>query len=258
MFELMSGGPRHPFHEPTIAPTVVSVVGHGVVIFGVAAASIFATVDTLPAVPDMMAFVAMAEPAPPPPPPPPPLRRAAPAKPEAVPIDTRPAAPVEAPSAIAPEPIVPADFDQEGVEGGVEGGIPGGVLGGVLGGLLGAPEAPPPAPPPPPAAVTRPAPVRIGGQITAPALVYRVNPSYPEVAVRARLTGTVVLEATVGTDGRVEDVHVLRSISLLDNAAVEAVKQWRYSPLVLNGIPSPFILTVTLSFSLKSPGSSGT
>jgi periplasmic protein TonB len=226
---------------------MVSVVGHGVVILGVAAASIFANVDVLPAVPDMMAFVAAAEPASPPPPPPPPLRRSAPAKPQAVPLATASAAPVEAPAAIVPEPVIPSNFDGEGVEGGVEGGIPGGVLGGVLGGLLGAPVEPPPPPPP---VVTRQAPVRIGGQITAPALIHRVNPSYPEVAVRAKVTGMVILEATVGIDGHVEEVRVVRSIALLDNAAIEAVKQWRYSPLVLNGIPCPFILGVTLSFSV--------
>jgi periplasmic protein TonB len=69
--------------------------------------------------------------------------------------------------------------------------------------------------------------------------------------VHAKITGVVIREATVDTEGRVESVRVLRSIKLLDNAAIEAVKQWRYSPLVLNGIPAPFILTVTLSFSVK-------
>jgi protein TonB len=248
MFELISGGPRHPFHEPTVAPTVLSVVGHGVVILGVAAASMFATTDVLPAIPDMMAFVAAA-PAPPPPPPPPPLRRVAAVKPQALPTNTRAAAPVEAPSSIVAETFMPSTEDEEGVEGGVEGGIPGGVLGGVLGGLLAAPAPPPPAPPP--LEVTRQAPVRIGGQITAPALVRRVEPDYPAIAVHAKLSGTVILEATVDTEGYVEDVRVLRSIGLLNAAAIDAVKQWRYSPLVLNGIPTPFILTVTLTFSLK-------
>jgi protein TonB len=122
------------------------------------------------------------------------------------------------------------------------------VLGGVVGGLLA-----PPAPPPPPVA-TRRDPVRIGGQLNAPELLYRVNPQYPDVAVHAKITGVVILEATVDTKGNVEAVRVLRSVSLLDKAAIEAVKQWRYSPLFLNGIPEPFILTVTLSFSLKGRG----
>jgi protein TonB len=71
------------------------------------------------------------------------------------------------------------------------------------------------------------------------------------VAVHAKLTGTVILEATVAADGTVESVRVLRSVSLLDKAAIDAVKQWRYSPLLINGIPTPFILSVTLQFSLK-------
>jgi protein TonB len=74
---------------------------------------------------------------------------------------------------------------------------------------------------------------------------------YPDVAVHAKVTGAVILEATVDTEGKVESVRVLRSVGLLTNAAIEAVKQWRYSPLVLNGIPTPFVLTVTLTFSLR-------
>ena len=248
MFDLVSGGRRHAFHEPTILPTVVSIVGHGVILSGLAVASIVVASDQLPIVPDMMAFVAAA-PAPPPPPPPPPARRLAPAK-EPPLAHTAVAAPVEAPSAIVAETAIPADEDAEGVEGGVEGGIAGGTLGGVVGGLLASPLPPPPPAPPPPVA-TPPAPVRIGGQLTAPALVHRVNPVYPDVAVHAKVTGMVILEATVDTEGKVEAVRVVRSISLLNNAAIEAVKQWRYSPLVLNGIPTPFVLTVTLTFSLQ-------
>jgi len=246
MFDLISGGPRHPFHDPMAGPAVVSVLGHGVVVLMVAGASLVVTSVQLPDAPDMMAFVA-AVPPPPPPPPPPPAHRAAPAKPQPVlAAVSRSAAPVEAPPAIVAEQVVPSDEGAEGVEGGVEGGLAGGVLGGIVGGLLAAP--PPPPPPPPPARRT---PVRIGGQVTAPALLHRVNPRYPDVAVLAKITGVVVLEATVDTEGAVESVRVLRSVSLLDKAAIEAVKQWRYTPLVLNGIPEPFILTVTLTFAFK-------
>jgi protein TonB len=248
MFDLISGGPRHPFHDTTVAPTFVSIIGHGAVVLAVVGASILASSAELPDIPDMMAFVAAAPAPPAPPPPPPAVRRAAPAKPQPEPAGNQSAAPIEAPSAIVAETFVPSDQDAEGVEGGVEGGIAGGVLGGVVGGLLAAPA---PAPPPPPVATPR-APVRIGGQIEAPALLYRVNPQYPDVAVHAKITGVVILEATVDIDGHVESVRVLRSVSLLDKAAIEAVKQWRYSPLALNGIPVPFILTVTLSFSLAS------
>lgn len=93
--------------------------------------------------------------------------------------------------------------------------------------------------------------MRVGGQITTPALLKRVEPDYPELAANAHLTGLVILEATVGADGCVEQVKVLRSRHVfLDRAAVEALKQWQYSPLVLNGIKTPFVLTVTFNFSV--------
>ena len=95
-----------------------------------------------------------------------------------------------------------------------------------------------------------PAPVRIGGQIMAPALLHRVEPIYPAIAAAAQVTGLVILEAVVAADGCVQSVKVLRSRHpLLDKAAVNALEEWRYSPLVLNGIPTPFVLTVTFSFS---------
>jgi protein TonB len=250
MFELISGGPRHPFHDRTVAPQVVSVAVHGAVLSAAILLPVLLATDKLPVVPTMMAFVAAA-PAPPPPPPPPPPKAAARA-PEAKVVaraESSPtAAPVMAPAAITPEPFLPSD-EGFGVEGGVEGGIAGGTLGGIVGGLVDAPPPPPP-PPPPPAPAPR-APVRVGGQIKEPELTHRVEPVYPDIAVLAKVTGTVILEAMVGEDGTVQSVKVLRSAKFLDGAAIDAVKQWRYKPLVLNGVPSPFVLTVTLTFSIK-------
>jgi protein TonB len=94
--------------------------------------------------------------------------------------------------------------------------------------------------------------VRVGGELKAPALIERVEPDYPLLAVRAQVQGVVILEAVVDRQGRVEDVRVLRSIPLLDQAAIAAVRQWRYSPLFLNGKPERFVLTVTVSFSLST------
>jgi periplasmic protein TonB len=93
-------------------------------------------------------------------------------------------------------------------------------------------------------------PVRVGGDIKAPALVQKVKPEYPKAAQEAHVKGNVILEAQVGEDGRVQTVKVLRSVAMLDEAAVNAVKQWRYSPLKLNGTAVPFILTVTVTFDL--------
>jgi periplasmic protein TonB len=152
------------------------------------------------------------------------------------------------PSTIEPEKLA-ATRGTAGVLGGVEGGIEGGVVGGIVGGLSSALPPPPPPPAPPP---VKPAPVRIGGQIKAPALISRVDPVYPALAQAAQLEGIVILEATVGETGRVESVKVLRSLGALDAAAVEAVKQWQYSPLRLNDRPTSFVLTVTVQFHLAN------
>jgi protein TonB len=206
----------------------------------------FSVSETMPEVPAMMAFVAEA-PAPPPPPPPPPppasVARAAQAKPVPTNGPTF-VAPAAIPVGIQPESGIDLFDGEGGVVGGVEGGIPGGVLGGVLGGMVA--EVLPPPPPPPPKA-----PTRIGGDIKPPALIHRVEPEYPPVAVSGKIQGLVILEAEVNEAGVVTDVRVLRPMLLLDEAAIKAVKQWRYQPLVLNGTPVPFILTVTLNFSLR-------
>jgi len=95
------------------------------------------------------------------------------------------------------------------------------------------------------------APIRVGGQIQAPALIKRVEPVYPDIAVSARIRGVVILEAEVDKEGRVVEVKILRTANLLlDTAATAAGKQWQYKPLVLNGIPEPFVLTVVLTFNL--------
>jgi protein TonB len=242
MFDLIAGGTRHPFHDRTLAPAVVTAIVHGIVIGTVILVPLLLATNTLPPVPTMMAFVT-AVPLPPPPPPPP--RRVE--SPAVRPVATtgKNAAPIDAPAAVQPEPV--AVSDDEGVEGGVEGGLIGGVVTGIVGGLLTEPLPPPPPSPPPPRG-----PVRIGGKITAPALLYRVEPIYPSIAVLAKVSGVVILETTVGADGTVNEIQVLRSVKLLDQAAIDAVRHWRYSPLVLNGVATPFILTVTLSFRIPN------
>ncbi len=125
--------------------------------------------------------------------------------------------------------------------GGVEGGVPGGVVGGVVGGL---PEAPPPPPPPS-------APVRVGGNIKPPNKTKHINPQYPPIAQSARVQGIVIIEATIGPNGRVQEAKVLRSIPLLDQSALDAVRQWEFTPTLLNGVPVPVIMTVTVQFTLQ-------
>jgi protein TonB len=147
---------------------------------------------------------------------------------------------------------------QGGVKGGTQGGVVGGTIGGVPGGELGGqlggvPGGIPKADPPPPPAVPS-GPVRVGGKISAPSKVNNVPPVYPPMAKQARVEGTVILEATISAQGRVTDVKVLRGIPLLDNSAIDAVRQWRYTPTQLNGTPVPVIMTVTVNFRLNGDG----
>ncbi len=78
-----------------------------------------------------------------------------------------------------------------------------------------------------------------------------MNPVYPPIAQSARVQGVVIIEAIIGPDGRVTEAKVLRSIPLLDAAALDAVKQWVYTPTLLNGVPVPVIMTVTVNFTLQ-------
>ena len=93
--------------------------------------------------------------------------------------------------------------------------------------------------------------VRVGGDIRAPRQVKRVNPVYPEEAKKAGVSGVVILDATIGTDGSVVKAVILRSIPMLDQAALDAVYQWEYEPTLLNGEPVEVVMTVTVNFALN-------
>jgi TonB family protein len=90
--------------------------------------------------------------------------------------------------------------------------------------------------------------IRVGGQVRPPIRIKEVAPVYPAVAQSARVTGDVVIEATVDEEGNVADARVVKSVPLLDQAALDAVKQWQYRPSLLNGVPTPVVLTVTVKF----------
>ncbi len=102
---------------------------------------------------------------------------------------------------------------------------------------------PPPPPPPPP--------LRVGGEIGPPQRVTDVAPVYPPIARAAHVEGIVILEAVIGEDDGARDVRVLRSRPLLDAAAIDAVRQWRFTPTLLNGRPVPVVMTVTVAFKLR-------
>lgn len=102
---------------------------------------------------------------------------------------------------------------------------------------------PPPRPPVPPQ--------RVGGVIKEPKKLKDVAPVYPSLAVQSRVEGVVILECVVDTRGRVREAKVLRGVPLLDQAALDAVRQWVYSTTLVDGVPVPVILTVTVNFRLR-------
>ncbi len=218
----------------------VSIAIHALVLLFVVVVPLLTSQDLPEPTSVVKAFFVEPAAAPPPPPPPPPPAPRQPNTPKPmstpVPTENKFQAPVETPEQVKPDEGI--DLGVEGgVPGGVEGGVPGGVVGGVVGGL-------PDAPPPPQA-------VRVGGQIKEPKKLKHVNPAYPDIAKQARVQGVVILECTISPQGKVTDVKVLRGIPLLDSAAIEAVKQWVYSPTLLNGVPVPVIMTVTVNFRLS-------
>jgi protein TonB len=103
-------------------------------------------------------------------------------------------------------------------------------------------EVPPPPPPARPLRATA---------LNMPRKIRDVAPEYPAMALAARVEGVVIIEAVIAVDGSVRDARVLRSQPLLDRAAVDAVRQWRYEPTRLNGVPVPVIVTVTVQFRLQ-------
>lgn len=141
-----------------------------------------------------------------------------------------------------------------GTTGGVVGGVPGGLVGGVSGGVLtevlnGMHSVPVPV-----LAKTSPTPkrMRIASRVAEANLIHDVAPTYPPEAGRARIEGTVVLLAVIGKDGSVQDVRVESGLPILAQAAIDAVKQWRYRPYVLHGEPVEVDSRITINFTLSS------
>jgi protein TonB len=205
----------------------VSLLSHSAIVAAVIAAPVLAT----PFLPEPwqkiggVVIPVAAVPAPPPKP------RLAHLKP----VTNPNAAPTVAPETIAPEQ--PRDFETSFQEN----------TPGVVGGVddIDTVVAPPPPKP------VEQGPVRVGGAIRQPQKVHDLLPTYPAIAQAARVQGLVIVEATISEDGRVVNARVLRSIPLLDEAALEAVRQWRYTPTLLNGVPVPVIMTVTVQFTLS-------
>jgi periplasmic protein TonB len=189
--------------------------------------------------------------APPPPPPPPPPPAATPIKTVKVVqtdiVNGQLRTPTKIPEKVqmikeeeAPPPVMSAS----GVVGGVPGGVPGGQMGGVIGGIISSTPVAVPK-------VATPQRVRVSQGVSQGLLVKKVQPAYPPLARQARIQGQVILQAEISKDGTIENLRLISGHPMLAPAAIEAVKQWRYKPYLLNGEPVAVETTVMVNFTLS-------
>jgi protein TonB len=191
----------------------------------------------------------------PPPPPPPPAPAVGVVKPQrSKPVFTsggKLLAPTYIPKQVAQLKEAPIESDAfGGVPGGVPGGIPGGQLGGVIGGVIGGVLNTGAKPVPPPTGKSG-APVRVGGRVRAPKAIVQVRPEYPALARQTRVQGDVKIDAILDEQGNVINFKVVSGHPLLYQAAVDALKKWKYEPTYLNDRPIAVELTVTITFQLS-------
>jgi periplasmic protein TonB len=198
------------------------------------------------ALPKTMMATLLVAPPPPPPPPPPPVAQIVKVKPQVHLMD---AGKLVAPKVIPKEVKIikeEAEPDMGAVGGvGVPGGVAGGSLGGVLGGVMGGVGA---APPPPKVTPTR---IRAGGNVQAAKLLNQIKPNYPPLARQTRISGTVRLHAIIGKDGSIQSLSLESGHPLLVQAALDAVRQWKYQPTLLNGVPVEVDTSIDVVFSLS-------
>jgi protein TonB len=199
------------------------------------------------ALPKAMLSTMLVAPPPPPPPPPPPT---------AV-VKVKPQVHLMQNNQLVAPKVIPKDIkiikeeaepdpSAMGMQGGVPGGVAGGSMAGVLGGVIGGAGG---GPPPPKPMQSR---IRQGGAVQAALLVNKVQPVYPPLARQTRASGTVRLHAIIAKDGSVQQLEVLSGHPLLVQAALDAVRQWRYRPTLLNGEPVEVDTTIDVIFSLNS------
>src|SRR5580692_9740522 len=185
--------------------------------------------------------------APPPPPPPPPPPAAAPkvVKIQSEVINGQLRTPTKIPDKVQmiKEEEQPPDLGG-GVPGGVPGGIPGGSAGGVMGGILSSANVAVPK-------VATPQRIRVSQGVSTGLLIRKVQPNYPQLAKQARIQGHVILQAEISKDGTIQNLQLISGHPMLAPAAIEAVKQWRYKPYLLNGEPVAVETQVDVIFSLS-------
>jgi periplasmic protein TonB len=197
------------------------------------------------ALPKGMTMTFLVAPPPPPPPPPPPAAAPRVVKVQTEVINGQLRTPTKIPEKIQmiKEEEQPPDLGG-GVPGGVPGGIPGGSAGGVMGGILSSTNVAVPK-------VATPQRIRVSQGVSTGLLLRKVTPNYPQLAKQARIQGTVVLQAEISKDGTIQNLQLISGHPMLAPAAIEAVKQWRYKPYLLNGEPVAVETTVQVNFSLS-------
>jgi periplasmic protein TonB len=142
------------------------------------------------------------------------------------------------------EDEAPPEMAAGGVVGGVPGGVPGGQMGGVIGGIISSTPVAVPK-------VATPTRVRVSQGVTQGLLIRKVQPNYPPLARQARIQGQVLLAAEISKDGSIENLHLISGHPMLAPAAIEAVKQWKYKPYILNGEPVEVETQITVNFTLS-------
>jgi len=184
-------------------------------------------------------------PPPPPPPPPPPAAAVKVVKVETDIVNNQLRTPTKIPQKVQILKEDEAPPPSTGVVGGVPGGVPGGQMGGVIGGIISSTPVAVPK-------MATPTRIRVSQGVTAGMKIHDVTPQYPQMAKIARVQGPVVLAAVIGKDGAIQNLRVVSTASpLLNQAALEAVKQWRYRPYILNGEPVEVDTTITVNFTLS-------
>jgi protein TonB len=193
---------------------------------------------------NLMTF--LVAPPPPPPPPPPPAAAVKVVKIQSEVINGQLRTPTKIPNKVQmiKEEEAPPDLGAGGVPGGVPGGIPGGSTGGVMGGILSSANAAIPK-------VATPQRVRVSSGVSTGLLIKKVTPNYPQLAKQARIQGSVVLQAEISKEGTIQNLQLISGHPMLAPAAIEAVKQWRYKPYLLNGEPVAVETQVVVNFSLS-------
>src|SRR5262250_3484568 len=189
--------------------------------------------------------------APPPPPPPPPPPAAAPVKivkqiqSDLVNGQLRtPTKITQKVQMIKEDEAPPPEMSTGGVVGGVPGGVPGGQMGGVIGGIISSTPVAVPK-------VATPQRVRVSQGVSNGLLIRKVQPAYPPLARQARIQGQVLLQAQISKDGSIENLQLISGHPMLTQAALDAVKQWKYKPYFLNGEPVEVETQITVIFSLS-------